>query len=171
VPYWRQDIAKMPREDIYASFYIGEPSRLVGATDAAIDAYFEKWQPRLLPDYIKARIRQEVKEQLPPWRKRLEEMPDRAFLIVYNHSDWAGEVRLDVDWAKLGFGAPETLKVDNAIHKRGIRVEKVKNDKGEEIEQGVLFDNPAEYARIDKGQLVFPMTKFTYRMIVIEKAK
>jgi hypothetical protein len=34
-----------------------------------------------------------------------------------------------------------------------------------------LFPRPKEYARIENGELVLPMTKLNYRMIVIEKAK
>jgi translation elongation factor P/translation initiation factor 5A len=34
----------------------------------------------------------------------------------------------------------------------------------------VYEEDPAEYARIEGDELVFPMTKWNYRMIVIEKA-
>jgi hypothetical protein len=169
LPYWHQDIVQVPDKEMYASWYIGQPSKLVNATPEVIDAYFETYQCRQLPEHMRKRIRREVLEQPVPWRERLEEMTDRAILVFFNHSVWEGEVRLKVDWAKLGFGAPDTLTVDNAVHKRGIRVEKVNNDQGEEVEQGVFFDNPAEYARIENGELVFPMTKFNYRMIVLEK--
>ena len=34
--------------------------------------------------------------------------------------------------------------------------------------KGVLFQKPEEYAKIENGELVFPMTEWNYRMIVIE---
>jgi hypothetical protein len=99
----------------------------------------------------------------------LKHMKDKAILIVYNNSDWEGVMRLAVDWEKLGLGAPETLTAENAVHRTGFRVEKVTNEKGKETEKGVFFDKPEEYAKIEDGRLVFPMTKFNYRMIVLEK--
>jgi hypothetical protein len=99
----------------------------------------------------------------------LKLMADKAILVVYNNSDWEGELRLQPDWKTLGLGAAETLTAENAVHSTGFRVETVKNDEGEDVEKAVFFNRPEEFARIDNGELVFPMTKWNYRMIVIEK--
>jgi hypothetical protein len=64
---------------------------------------------------------------------------------------------------------PETLTAENAINSTGFHVEKTRNDKGEEVEKAVFFDRSEEYAKIENGELVLPMTKFDYRMVVIEK--
>jgi hypothetical protein len=171
LPYWHQDLVQVPDKNMYASWYIAQPSKLVNATDEEIDGYFETYQRRNLPEHMRQRIRREVKEQPNPWRERLEDMKDKAILIFYNHSEWEGVMRLKVDWDKLGFGPPNGLKAENAIHRRGIGIEKVKNEKGGEVEQAVFFDNSKEYAKIENGEIVFPMTKWNYRMIVIEKIK
>ena len=173
-PYWQQDLVQLPAQEMYASFYIARPSVLV-ATDPA------EWMQRTarfrnyfrmtpyLPEHIVSRFYGTIERE----RKYLKTLPDRAVLIVYNHSDWQGEMRLKPDWAKLGLGAPETLKATNAVHSTGFRLEKTgeKDKAGKEIEKAVFFPRPDETARIENGELVFPMTKFNYRMIVIEKAK
>ena len=173
-PYWQQDIVQMPTNDMHASFYIARPSVLV-ATDPA------EWMSRTttfrnyfrmaphLPQHIVSRFYGTIERE----RKYLETLPDRAVLIVYNHSDWEGEMRLKPDWKKLGLGAPETLQATNAVHSTGFRLEKTgaKDKDGKEIEKAVFFPRPEETAKIENGELVFPMTKWNYRMIVIEKAK
>jgi hypothetical protein len=169
-PYWHQDIVSLPDENMHASFYISDPSELrvfsahhnPGISD--IDSYFDKH----LPGHIKSNNRSAfvrtagtlTMDALPP---------KKAIMIVYNNTEWEGKMRLKPDWKKLGFDSPEGLKVENAVHSRGFRVEKTTNEKGQEIEKGVFFERPEEYAKIENGELVFPMTKWDYRMIVIEK--
>ena len=129
-----------------------------------IDNYFDKH----LPGHIKSNNRSAfvrtagtlTMDALPP---------KKAIMVVYNNTDWEGEMRLKIDWDKLGLGAPEALTTENAVHSTGFRVEKVKNEKGEEVEKAVFFERPKEYARIEDGEIVFPMTQWDYRMIVIEK--
>ena len=41
---------------------------------------------------------------------------------------------------------------------------------GKEIEKAVFFDRPEEYAKIEGEELVFPMTKWNYRVIVLGKS-
>jgi len=165
IPYWRQDIVKVPRENMYVSIYLAQPSKLT-ATDtraAVITSYFDKH----LTPWIKSRNNHEVKLS----REQLKGMEDRAILIVYNESDYEGEVRLKVDWGKLGLGGADTLKVENAVHSTGFRLEKRKDEKGQEYEEAVFFPRPEEYARIEGDEVVFPITRYNYRMIVIEKKK
>jgi hypothetical protein len=163
LPYWRQHIVTLPREGLYASLYIGRPSELLHGGGETIDRYFEQYQPRCLPAILRQVNRFKVGEA----RAELATIKDKAFLVVYNDSDWEGALRLKVDWRKLSLGEPETLRAINAVHSTGFRVEQAKNAKGEEVEKGVFFPRPEESARIDNGELVFPMTKFNYRMIVL----
>jgi hypothetical protein len=165
LPYWRQDIVTLPREGLYASLYIGHPTALARADANTIDAYFERYQPRQLPEVLRTLNRQKVEHA----RDELAAMPDKAFLVVYNDSDWQGEVRLKVDWQQLGLGAPDTLQVTNALHRTGFRVEKARDKDGKEVEKGVYFERTEEFAKIENGELVFPMTKHNYRLIVIEQ--
>ncbi len=180
-PYWHQDIVALPDGNMHASWYIARPSVLAATNPRdemgypwgnRVTTFFKYFEPRMpefdyLPPYIRSRNFNDTEAA----RKEFETMEDRAVLIVYNDSDWEGEMRLKVDWQKLGLGAPETLKANNAVHSTGFRLEKAKNDKGEEIEKAVFFARPEEFARIENGELVFPMTKYNYRMIVIEQAE
>ncbi len=168
VPYWRQEIVKLPNEDMLASFYIARPSQLK-AGDAINGWYhnqqFQNYFDKFLPSYMKLNAFQETEAV----RKELEKTNDKAVMIVYNNSDFNGEMRLRPDWQKLGLGAPEGLKAENAVHSTGFRIEKAKNEKGKEVEKGAFFPRPEEYARIEADEIVFPMTKWNYRMIVLEK--
>ena len=172
IPYWRQDIVKVPRENMYVSIYLAQPSKLT-ATDP--NEHMNRWTVfasyvrayKYLPRYIQMQIADEIEKE----RKYLETLEDRAILIVYNESDYEGEVRLKVDWGKLGLGGADTLKVENAVHSTGFRLEKRKDEKGQEYEEAVFFPRPEEYARIEGDEVVFPITRYNYRMIVIEKKK
>jgi hypothetical protein len=167
-PYWKQDIVALPADKMYASLYIARPSVLTATNPQeyinrgrVYTAYFDKH----LTSWITGRNNHEVELARP----ELERMQDRAILVLYNDSAWEGEVRLKVDWKKLGLGAPETLKATNALHSTGFRLEKAKDKDGKEIEQAVFFNRPEENARIENGELIFPMTKYNYRLILIEK--
>ncbi|MDD5707033.1 MAG: hypothetical protein PHR35_14005, partial [Kiritimatiellae bacterium] len=165
LPYWHQDIVTLPSTNLYTSFYFARPTELADAAPEAIDAYFERYQTRCLPAFMRQKNRAIVAQSRPA----LAAMKDKTVMLVYNHSDWAGELRLKPDWKKIGLGAPADLMVENAVHRTGIRMEKTKDREGKETEQPVFFDRPAEYARIEGEDLVFPMTKWSYRMIVLEK--
>ncbi len=141
VPYWRQDIVQLPRPEIHASFYIlQEPWKIEKGRDWAF--YAEK-------------------QDTP--------VPKKAVMIVYNDSDFKGEMHLNPDWKKMGFDSTDGLLVENAVHSTGFRIEKARNDKGEEVDKAVFFPRPDETARIENGGIAFPMTPFNYRMIVLEK--
>ena len=81
--------------------------------------------------------------------------PHKAILILYNNNDWEGELRLKPDWSRLGFDSPEGLQVENAVHRTGMRVEMVKNEKGEDVEKAVFFERPEECAKLENGELLF----------------
>jgi hypothetical protein len=160
VPYWQQQLVTLPQEKMYASWYIAQPSKLTG-DKPDLARYFTMY--RHLPHHIQQRLLQEVAAA----RDELAGMKDKAILIVYNDSEWEGEMRLKPDWTKLGLGAPETLMAENAVHSTGFRLEKVKDTDGKEVEKAAFFERPEEYAKIENSALVFPMTKYNYRMIVI----
>jgi hypothetical protein len=171
-PYWKQDIVKLPREDMYASFYIARPSVLAATRPdeshhrmTTIKSYVKMY--RYLPLHIQARIPEHIERE----RALLGCLKDKAIMIVYNHSDWEGVMRLKPDWKKLGLGEPTTLTAENAVHSTGFRIEKTKDKDGKEVEKAVFFDRPEEYAKIENGEIIFPMTKFNYRMIVIQKGE
>jgi hypothetical protein len=88
----------------------------------------------------------------------------KVILIVYNESYEKGKLSLDVDWGKLGFESTEGLKVENAVHSTGL-VETTDGETGET--KWELGPDPEETATIEDGELVFPMTPYNYRMIVI----
>jgi hypothetical protein len=170
-PYWHQDIVALPHENMHASFYIARPSKLA-ATDPndrsgeghrvrTFTGYFDKH----LPWYIKVANINETEDA----RAEFTGMKDRIIMVVYNDTAWEGEMRLKVDWQKLGLGTPDTLTATNALHRTGFRVEKVKDKDGKEVEKAVFFERPEEYARIENGELLFPMTPYNYRLIVIEQ--
>jgi hypothetical protein len=48
-------------------------------------------------------------------------------------------------------------------------METAKDAEGKEIEQAVFFDRPGEYARLENGAVKFPITKWSFRLIVLEK--
>jgi hypothetical protein len=178
-PYWKQDLVTLPDTNMYASWYIARPSVLTATSPSDHMGY--PWGHRLRTfrhyfqghEYLPLWIHYENAREIEQARPQLEQMKDKAILIVYNDTAWEGEMRLKPDWTKLGLGAPETLKATNAVHSTGFRVEKTgeKDKDGKEIEKGVFFPRPEETAKIENGELVFPMTKFNYRMIVIEKGE
>ncbi|MBN1864270.1 MAG: hypothetical protein JW808_05160, partial [Victivallales bacterium] len=171
-PYWKQDLVTLPSDNMYASFYIARPSVLAATNPADHMGYPHGHRMRTfrhyfnghehLPYYIQRANAQEIEAQ----RQWIGGMHDRAVMVVYNDSDWEGEMRLKPDWKKLGLGVPETLKATNAVHSTGFRIEKGKDKDGKEVEKAVFFPRPEETAKIENGELVFPMTKFNYRMIV-----
>jgi len=165
VPYWSQEIVPLPAEHLYASLYIARPSRLLSAIEAGNDRAIADYFDHNLPDRIRRSICRDVRDA----EDALSKMKDKVILIVYNDSEWEGTLRLKPDWAKIDLGAPEDLKVENAVHRRGFRLETGKNEKGEDVEQGVFFDRPEEEAKIEAGELVFPITKWSYRMIVVSR--
>ncbi len=139
VPYWHQDFVQLPSKDMYCSAYL---------LDRETVAKLNEWKFHVAT-------------------QASTNVPKKAVLIVYNDFDWQGELRLKPDWKKLGFDTLDNLTVENAVHSTGFRIEKTKNDKGEEVEKGVFFPKPEETAKIENGELVFPMTKFNYRFIAI----
>jgi hypothetical protein len=172
-PYWKQDIVTLPDKDMHASLYIARPSKLASTNPRDEMGYpwghravtFRHYFNQHLPGYI---ITQNFYDTEAA-RDAFTRMPDTAVLIVYNNTEWEGEMRLKVDWQKLGLGAPDTLTVTNAVHSTGFRLEKGNDADGKEIEKAVFFERPEEFAKIENGELVFPMTQFNYRMIVIGK--
>ncbi len=90
----------------------------------------------------------------------------KVILIAYNDSEFAGQLTLQVDWKRLGFSLTKGLRVENAVHHTGI-VKTVDENTGEE--RWVPGEDPTETAEITDGKLVFPMTPYNYRMIVIER--
>jgi len=162
IPYWRQDLVSLPNEKMYASFYIAHPERLTVA-EPDLESYFPMY--KYLPVFMQRRIKEDVEKEKP----YLSYLKGKVVMIVYNDTAWEGVMRLKPDWKKFGLGSPGELKADNALHRSGFRVEKVKDKNGKEVEKAVFFNRPEEYARIEGEELVFPMTKWNYRMIVIEK--
>ena len=69
VPYWHQDIVRLPAANQYASFYL---------LDAAMFAKTREWK-------FEAATRPG------------EKIPRKAVMIAYNDSDWAGKMRLKPD--------------------------------------------------------------------------
>ena len=62
--------------------------------------------------------------------------------------------------------------VENAVHRFRVKYLDPKavdsNDLDLKKEQFTLEENPAEYARVEGDTLIFPMTDWNYRMIVLE---
>jgi len=169
-PYWRQEIVALPDENMHASFYVARPSKLAVVPDPwkapaqKLDAYFDKHLPKDI------KVANRLAFVRTAGRMTMDALPPhKAILILYNNTDWEGQMRLQPDWQKLGFDSPEGLQVENAVHRTGMRIEMAKNEKGEEVEQAVFFERPEEYAKLENGELLFPMTKWNYRMIVIER--
>jgi hypothetical protein len=70
----------------------------------------------------------------------------------------------------LGFDDLSQVKAINAVHSTGFRVP----DWNKPIPElaGELYDKSAtEYARIENGQIVFPITQYNYRMIILQAPK
>ncbi len=138
LPYWRQDIVALDKPDMYASFYI---------LNRDLMAKTKEWQ------FLKANYPNTI-------------VPKKVIMIVYNDSNWTGEMRLKPDFKKMGFDAVDGIEVENAIHTTGFRVDKRQNDKGELVDHGVLFPRPEETARLVNGEVIFPMRAKNFRMIV-----
>jgi len=154
VPYWEQKVVQEPFKDFYSSFYIFQTDE-IGALPMKGFSMFKDMTP----------------EQQKAYRK--------AICIFYNHSDYQGEMRLKLDWKALGFSAeggsasggdgPQGVTAENAVHSTGFRLEKVKDKDGKEVDQAVFFPKPEETARIEGDTVIFPMTPWNYRMIVLER--
>ncbi len=168
-PYWRQDIVRLPKDKMYASFYIARPSLLKAGDDVNGWYHNQAFQNYFGDKHLPAYMRGVMFADTAKERAELENTDDKAVMIVYNDSEYSGEMRLKPDWQKLGLGTPEQLTAKNYLHCTGFRIEKVRNEKGEEVEKGVFFPRPEETARIENGEVIFPMTPFNYRMIVLEK--
>ncbi len=123
---------------------------------------------------------------IPYWRQKFVKLPsndtyasfyirggegkpvEKVVAIIYNDSPFEGPMKLAIDWKALGLDSWQGLKVENAVHTTGFRVETVKDKKGTSLKP-VFFAVNTEYARIENGQLAFPMSPWNYRMIVIAK--
>lgn len=139
VPYWEQKVTVLDRPEFYASFYVKQP---VSAPLHGY-SYYSNYDTGL--DGI-----------------------HQAVLIFYNHGGYEGQIRLSIDWAKLGFDDWKRVTAINAVHSTGFRVK----DWDVAEPQGELFDNSAEeYARIEDGDLMFPVSRYNYRMIVLQAPK
>jgi len=143
VAYWRQDVVSMPSDDFYASFYIFEPFKKPGFTNG---------YTKLFGYHGDFEYRTDLK---------------KVVCIFSNESDFNGPMRLKLDWKKLGFDSWKNLTVKNAVHSTGVRVENF----GKEDQREVLFPKRDEYAEIENGELVFPMSEWSFRMIVIERRR
>lgn len=88
---------------------------------------------------------------------------EKAICVFVNESDFQGELHLTVDWRKLGFADVGQLKVENAVHRFKPVYDDVETGAG-----GRLENDPAEFAKIADGELLFPITPWNYRMIVID---
>jgi len=144
VPYWHQKAVQPPFKDFYASFYTFRHKDIDKLPMKGFSIFNDMSQ-----------------EQKENYRK--------VICIFYNHSDYKGQMKLKVDWNALGFDSPEGVTAENAVHKRGFRVEKTKDKDGKEVLKGVFYPKPEETAEVIDGELVFPMTPYNYRMIVLER--
>jgi hypothetical protein len=144
VPYWHQKAVETPFEDFYASFYRFRHAEIDKLPMGGFSIFSDM-----------------TDEQKKNYRK--------VVCIFYNHSDFEGQIKLKVDWKALGLDSPEGLTAENAVHKRGFRVETVKDENGKETLKGVFYPKPEETAEIIGDELVFPMTPWNYRMIVLER--
>lgn len=144
IPYWEQTVTKLDQPEFYASFYVKERITLGSHWALTGLAFYSDYESGL--DDI-----------------------HQAVVVFYNQGEYAGPVRLKLDWAQLGFGPNgQDVKAINAVHSTGFRVKDWEAVKKE----GELFDNSAaEYARIENGELVFPISAYNYRMIVLQAPK
>jgi hypothetical protein len=143
IPYWDQKIVEMPA-NMYATFYV-DPGD--GPKPKTIDS----------TGY---------------YCRSVDAPPKKVICIFSNESDYAGEVRIRPEWKKLGFKSPEGVTAENAVHRFTINYldAKAKEEDGFiRDDQYELVEDPNEYARIENGELVFPMTEWNYRMIVLEQ--
>ncbi len=117
IPYWEQTAAKLPREELYASFYVEEPA-------------------------------------------------SRVIAIFYNDTDWSGELRIPLDWEQLKLGGPAGVEIENAAHHHVKLEHKHAISK---LNRYSFSNNTNEYARIEAGSVIFPMTGYNYRMLVLQR--
>jgi hypothetical protein len=116
---------------------------------------------------------------IPYWEQQVVRMPDnmyatfyrndfldKAICIFYNDGEYKGELRLTIDWKRLDFEDPSRLSFDNVAHTIATLTKPNPNWSLEEFE---FKKNPAEYVRLEGDEIVFPMTPYNYRMIVIEQ--
>lgn len=148
IPYWEQKVVTLP-EKVMATFYV-EPEAGSPAPPA-IDA--EGWYYRSVPGPAK-----------------------RVIAIVYNDSEWQGPMRLKLDWSQIGIKDSAGYKVENAVHRFTfpiVRPSAAVTGKivgtGEEQFLTQYTEDPREFAKVENGELVFPMTPWNYRMIVLWK--
>jgi hypothetical protein len=142
VGYWEQTIAKPDRPEFYASFYIKDPLKPVPHYGLGTWPFYSTYDTGL--DGL-----------------------HQAVLVFYNHGMYEGEVRLALDWKQLGFADLSQVKAISAVHATGFRVP----DWNKPIPElaGELHDKSAtEYARIEDGRIVFPITQYNYRMIILQ---
>lgn len=148
IPYWDQKIVEMP-ENMYATFYV-DPGD--GAKPKTVDS----------TGY---------------YCRSVENTPKKIICIFSNEGDYKGEVRIKPDWAKLGLKSLEGVTAENAVHRFKVKYldpawtegGTIEDDGFIKDEQYELVEDPGEYAKIENRELVFPMTDWNYRMIVMEK--
>jgi len=146
VPYWEQKVVKEPFKDFYSSFY-----------------FFRHEDVDALPMKGFSMFKDLTPEQQKAYRK--------VVCIFYNHSDFEGEMRLKPDWKALGFDGPQGVTALNAVHSTGFRLDTKKDDKGQDVQVAAFPPVPEETARIEGDEVIFPMTPWNYRMIVLEEKK
>jgi hypothetical protein len=144
VPYFEQKAVTPPHKEFYASFYV-----------------FRHDQIDNLPMKSFSIFSGMSAEQKTRYRK--------VVCIFYNHSDSQGEMRIKLDWKALGFDGPQGVTASNAVHSTGFRVETEKDKDGQETNTAVFYAKPDEVARVEGDEVVFPMTAWNYRMIVLEQ--
>jgi len=99
IPYWQQQVVKVPFKDFYASFYVESAGRNEKAIDASGFYY-----------------------------SRIKGPARRVICIFCNESDFAGEVSLKLDWKKIGFESAEGIAPENAVHAFDIRFKDFSRD-------------------------------------------
>jgi hypothetical protein len=148
IPYWEQQVAKLP-EKMYASFFVRPaPGGTAGTPIDSAGYYY----------------------------KTIAGPADTVIAIFCNESDWQGEMRVPVDWKALGFAGPAGISAENAVHAYGFPLKITEGVKTKETDPRKVRDYereftrlPEEYARIEGGALVFPMTPWNFRMIVLQR--
>jgi hypothetical protein len=126
---------------------------------------------------------------IPYWDERAVEMPKDMYASFYvrrgkkekwdlnglsdpvvvaifcNESDYSGELKLRVDWRKLGLDPSKGLKAVNAVHRVALKFAEPKPDA-----DVWLQPDPKETAEIAAdGTLAFPISEWNYRMIIVRQ--
>ncbi len=166
LPYWEQKAVKPPFPEFYATFYVFRNGAPIGFAAKAANEFPVGWDPYNFnsvnfPLQSFSIFGGMTSAQKAAYRK--------AVCIFYNHSDFKGEMRLKLDWKAIGFEGPQGVTAENAVHSIGFAVETVKDEKGVEIKKALFPPKPEESARIEGDEVIFPMTPWNYRMIVLEK--